>query len=360
MLASPTAKSRAFTLIELLVVIAIIGILVALLLPAIQAAREAARSAHCKNNLKQTGLAAQSHLSVLKFFPTGGWGYHWVGDPDRGFGQNQPGGWTYNILPFIEEQSLRDRGKGTNGATKQAALKELMATPAPFFSCPSRRDGVVGQNTEDIYNVPGMAGAKNAGARADYAGNAGTDYNTDGGPPTGSDTKPDFNPLTYFSTLDWWSDDTGTIYSGSVIRVNQISDGLSKTYLAGEKSLQPRCYDGHGTADCPGDNGSVYQGHDWDTIRWAGDDNALPTGPQAKVDKIDWRPLKDENHATTETTDWGSGEKWGQSNFGSMHPGGCYFVMCDGSVLMISYAIDAQVHYRLANRHDGLNVQIPN
>ena len=103
---------KGFTLVELLVVIAIIGILVALLLPAVQAAREAARKAQCMNNLKQMALGAQQHESAQGFFPTGGWGCSWTGDPDRGFTKKQPGGWIYNILPYIGEQVAARPGEG--------------------------------------------------------------------------------------------------------------------------------------------------------------------------------------------------------------------------------------------------------
>ncbi len=103
---------RGFTLVELLVVIAIIGILVAVLLPAINSAREAARRTQCLDNLKNIGLAANNHVSTHSFFMTGGWGWSWTGDPDRGFNERQPGGWLYNLMPFLDEGALHDRGKG--------------------------------------------------------------------------------------------------------------------------------------------------------------------------------------------------------------------------------------------------------
>src|SRR3954453_2916900 len=92
-----------FTLVELLVVIAIIGILVALLLPAIQAAREAARRTQCKNHLKQIAVACLNYESSQKAFPAGGWGFRWMGDPDRGMGRGQPGGWIFQVCSYLEE-----------------------------------------------------------------------------------------------------------------------------------------------------------------------------------------------------------------------------------------------------------------
>ena len=148
---------KGFTLVELLVVMAIIGILVGMLLPAVQSAREAARKNQCMNNLKQMANAAQQHESAQGILPTGGWGSIWAGDPDRGFTKNQPGGWAYNILPYLGEQALHDLGLGLPEpqpgaratvtvadltppfADKQAALLNLLQTPLALMNCPTRR-----------------------------------------------------------------------------------------------------------------------------------------------------------------------------------------------------------------------------
>ncbi len=134
---------RAFTLVELLVVIAIIGILVALLLPAIQAARESARRSQCTSQLKQLALGGMNCENVTRHYPTGGWGYNWVGDADRGYGQNQPGGWIYNILPFIEETVRHDLprdGKPNELTDPQLeGARPMLIDPITIINCPSRR-----------------------------------------------------------------------------------------------------------------------------------------------------------------------------------------------------------------------------
>ncbi|HTQ37582.1 MAG TPA: DUF1559 domain-containing protein [Pirellulales bacterium] len=351
----------AFTLVELLVVIAIIGILIALLLPAVQAAREAARRSQCENNLKQLGLAAQTHLDAQKFFPTGGWGWSWVGDPDRGYGLQQPGGWAYSLLPFLEERGLRDYGRGLSGTAKYNALAVMQAQIVSSFNCPTRRGPTVAPVANGtIWNATPAAGAPFLGSRSDYAGNGGTDTtgnccgNQTEGPPQGSDTNG-YNVLGYFQNMSNWSKANGLIYAGSSVTIRQISDGLSKTYLIGEKALKPECYPGTG-GNCPADDQSMFQGYDWDTIRWAGSNQFSLPSNKIIYGAVDWRPLRDSE--TDPYTVFVTTSPF-IVNFGSPHPNGCFFVMCDGSVHGISYNVDPQVHWKLSARNDGNQVDLP-
>lgn len=133
-------KARAgFTLIELLVVIAIVGVLIGLLLPAVQKVREAAARASCLNNLKQFGIAFQSHHDTLGYFPTGGW--DWWSIPgyinsQPAVGAQQQAGWGFQVLPYIEGVNA---WKGGPAATDFDRARIAVATTIPIYFCPSRR-----------------------------------------------------------------------------------------------------------------------------------------------------------------------------------------------------------------------------
>ena len=344
-------KSKAgFTLVELLVVIAIIGILVALLLPAVQSAREAARTMQCQNNLKQIGLGALTHEQAIGFFPSSGWGYQWAGDPDQGFGRMQPGGWGWSLLSFIEQQTLVDITKplqtpGTPAPAKDKLrmeeLAQVAAIPIKMFNCPSRRSSIAYPNTDSSSTPINMEQPEEWG-RVDYCMNAGDEWYRGGylaGPSTilrvnaglddlydyyGSFKRPDG---TNFSAA---KDCTGISFYCSEVSINQVTDGTSCTYLAAEKYLNPLNYL-NGNDDCD-DQGWII-GFDYDTVRFS----FLNEDRQEET-----IPMRDRPGYS------GSGY-----NFGSTHPNGFNAVFCDGSVQKIPYEIDLGTHKNLGNRHDG-------
>ena len=170
---TPVGKrpTSAFTIVELLVVIAIIGTLVALLLPAIQAARESGRAQVCRNNLRQLAIAALNHVSAHGHLPTGGWGASWTGDPDRGYAERQPGGWTYNLLPFLEQQAVHDAGSGLIDGRKRSAAANAMQQPNDVFHCPTRRPTRLYPHAWPYNSF--NADSTEVVARCDYAINAG-------------------------------------------------------------------------------------------------------------------------------------------------------------------------------------------
>jgi prepilin-type N-terminal cleavage/methylation domain-containing protein len=338
---------HGFTLVELLVVIAIIGVLVALLLPAIQAAREAARRTQCKNNLKQLGLASQLHVDTYKFFPSGGWGDWWVGCPDMGAGENQPGNWTYQILSYIEESARRGVGRGFKCTDTNAkdALGEMVSTSVAVFYCPTRRAAQpypMGSRPYPNLTQPPVA------AKTDYAGNIG-DYaiagrGTDVGPTsleTAATYQWKFSGEKFVNNIRLQFKDhnftglTGVIFQRSEIQIKHITDGTTHTYLLGEKNLDANHYED----GVPGnDDQSMYNGYDKDNLRstaiwYPGFENkgAPICPPQPDTPNIDF-------------CEW---------NFGGPHPGGWIALFCDGSVRFLSYDMDPTNHQNFGNRKDG-------
>jgi prepilin-type N-terminal cleavage/methylation domain-containing protein len=310
---------HGFTLVELLVVVTIIGILVMLMIPAVQAVREAGRRAQCKNNLGQIGKAMQNHHSTHGYFPSSGWGTRWVGDPERGFGAGQPGGWIYSLLPFMEKENIYAMGKGLTGTQKSNMLMEQHKIPVAEFICPSRRRAVAYPASTE---APINAAKAPQYAKSDYAANGGSVV------ITGTATEQ-LNCLQTYPNCNWVRTSAFLLQnfngvSGERSEVQEIPDGTSYTYFAGEKYLNAEKYV---TGDDPSDNGSLYQGNDADVNRWA--NASLP-------------PMQDNPRLDV-----------GSQRFGSAHAAGFNVVMCDGSVHTLAYDLDPTVHERLANRRDG-------
>ena len=172
------SRAAGFTIVELLVVIAIIGTLAGLLLPAVQAARESGRRASCKNNVSQIAKAMIQFETSMGAFPSGGWGNLWLPSPHRGGELKQTGGWAFGILPFLEQQPLRDL---IERQTATAGYVAAISSPIGVFTCPSRRGASPAVTRSPTSNSFGWANgttkdALPAGftaARTDYAANGG-------------------------------------------------------------------------------------------------------------------------------------------------------------------------------------------
>ena len=356
---SHRSRQRAFTLIELLVVIAIIAVLIALLLPAVQQAREAARRAQCKNNLKQMGLAFHNYESTYgRFVPA----LLALDGPTVGFGEGIPStrddgnfhAWPEFVLPFIDQaplyntinfsvnMSFTDKTLATGSVlnyvtgSPYSTPQSLAVTTAviPGYICPSTPHSSRVYNYQEDWNGDSPT-VYHAGGALDYVGKwprgnmHGTLNGTNYGPFAGV---LDINS----------SQGAGT----AGVRIAEIIDGTSNTILMGENTAagsqmwamgKPvgRFCDG-----CASGSALRAMGPAWTDWQWSTGTDVRCRSPGSI-------------HNVSESDGGCAINCLNYSNYYSFHVGGAHFAMADGTVRFISQNVNLETMARLVLFNDG-------
>jgi len=272
-------RHQGFTLVELLVVIAIIGVLVALLLPAVQAAREAARRSSCSNNLKQIGLACHNYHDTFLTMPPG-----YIAISNDNFAGNATllHAWGAHILPFIEQQNIYDNLKPDFGIRKSGSGDHKAGAELAAYRCPS-------STMADTNN-------QNYGS-SNYNGNSGWRETENFG-------------------ANYFRDDGGIFGVNTKVRFRDITDGTANTILVGENEGRT--------------NRGVRAFPLWCQTR----DNHFHS--QRAVLSIGNRSRTINQGLSSSSCDAGDCA----TSWSSRHPGGAQFVFCDASTHFLSETIE--------------------
>jgi prepilin-type N-terminal cleavage/methylation domain-containing protein len=382
-------SSRAFTLVELLVVIAIIGVLVALLLPAIQAAREAARRSNCTQNLKQFGIALHNYHDTLQTFPAGGC----VRLAKHLDGGSAPNGIFASphamLLPYFEEEGLRSLYDSKQDWWHQR--RDVVGTVVPVFACPSAGgdNPYLDKLLEAIWIVGGVKNDYRALGVTNYAFCKGV---TDayclapGDKPPGPQTEGGV-PVTERGMFDFnWA-----------VNLRRISDGTSNTIAMGEASHGPNWPVSDAAAEVEIWDGSVYANqrthlppqdfYGQARLCWQAWCAAQPSYyslnsiVRLHVGNVlvctlepmnKWPPTQAQHHdqfpTSCEKSQFSAPGTNGMTtsrgvhiapNFRSDHPGGCLFLFADGSVHFLQEDMDMLMYQELSTMQGGELVSPP-
>jgi prepilin-type N-terminal cleavage/methylation domain-containing protein len=381
-------RGRGFTLVELLVVIAIIGIWVALLLPAIQAAREAARRTQCNNNLKNIGLGLQNYHDTYKVFPMGA-----IHGGPRGAARIGPS-WWYGIMPFMEQRNIYDQIASTQrsgGPTPNAFIafdinNNLNGAPLnrlvpDFMRCPSSPTDVMAAQTGSVClpTYVGIAG----GTDITLTGSPDTTLypNQQFGIPTSSQRYVNRNAatLTTGGTTNAVITNSGMLPVAEHTNMAKCSDGTSNTMIVGEQSdwlsdvdqAVSSKYHGDPGWGGPGGTGAPAPSTDLAGGFISGTTRVgrIPEGLYSattltipilfNVTTVRYKPDLKRVISGASASAPGCAEIGGHNNpLQSAHPGGILCAFVDGSVQSVSGTTDLGILLRISIRDDGQNVKL--